>query len=580
MPAAHPSSPEVRVGLSPAKIAWVYVVFSILWISVSDRVVNDIGDARLRLLLNTSKGIVFVLVTALMLYLLVRRLVFQMRRAQESLAASEAEFRMLIEATSEGVCRVAGDGRIVFANPRMAELLQCDAGDLAGKPLLPFLSPDDATAFTQQLERWRQGATGPRDFRFRGARGAEIWTIVSGTALGADAGCFLIVMDVTERQKLQEQLHHSQKLETVGRLAGGIAHDFNNLLCVIMGYAAMLQGQAGSAAASGEHAASILRASETAAALIRQLLTFSRKQPFTEALVDLNDIAASVERMLPRLISEEVSVVIRTDGQPATVKTDPAQVQQLIINLAINARDAMPHGGTLTIEISHLRQRSGEGAGEIPPGEYAVLRVSDTGSGMDAETRAQIFEPFFTTKEVGKGTGLGLSMVYGIVTQSGGQITVTSEPGQGTTFTIYFPSVEPAALPVPDPPESSKSARRGQGTILLAEDGEELRALARHILTEKGYEVIEARDGKQALSLAATRLGEIDLLLTDVVMPRMGGYQLAEQLKALKPELKVIFISGYAPDAVGQPPQFTFYTIAKPITPDALVAAVGDVLDG
>jgi PAS domain S-box-containing protein len=565
--------------LSPARIAWIYVIVSILWISGSDRIVNRIGDAHLRLLLSTGKGIGFVLVTSLMMYFLVRRLVYQTRRAQDSLASSEAEFRMLIEATTEGVCRLAADGRIVFANPRMAELLQCGAGELVGKPFMPFLDAADSLAFAGQVERWRQGDTGQRDFRFRGAKGAEIWAIVSGTAMAGNAGCFLLVMDVTERQKLQEQLHHSQKLETVGRLAGGIAHDFNNLLCVIMGYAAMLQGRSVTPAASGEYVASILRASETAAVLVRQLLTFSRKQQFTEAIVDLNEAADSVGQMLPRLIGEEVKVIIRKEVLPVTVKTDPAQIQQLIMNLAINARDAMPHGGTLTIEISRLRKESGSGAEAVPAGEYAVLRVADTGFGMDAETKARIFEPFFTTKDVGKGTGLGLSMVYGIVKRSGGQIAVTSAPGQGTSFTMHFPLVEAAPLQPVEPQRMEAAAARGHGTILLVEDGEELRSLTRQILTEEGYNVIEAVDGKEALALAETRLGKIDLLLTDVVMPRMGGVQLAEALTALKPNLKVIFISGYACDAIAQFPQLKSATLAKPITPNALIAAVGDILE-
>ena len=572
------SSSDVRVGLSPAKIVSVYVIFSVLWIAVSDRIVNRVSDEHLRLVLSTSKGIVFVLVTALMLFLLVNKLVSQMRRAQRSLAASEDEFRMLIQATTEGVCRLRGDGRILFVNPRMAELLQCGAGDLADKPLLPFLHPTDAPAFAEQLKRWCQGAAGQKDFRFQGAQGAELWTIVSGTPLPADSGCFLLVMDVTERQRLQEQLHHAQKLETVGRLAGGIAHDFNNLLSVIMGYAGLLEGRVSVTGSPAAHVSAILRASETAAALVRQLLTFSRKQPFAEILVDLNEVAADVVRMLPRLISEEVKVVIHTDNQPVIVKTDPAQIQQLIINLGINARDAMPRGGLLTIETLRLHQVAGAEIPDIPPGDYVVLRVSDNGIGMDQKTRERIFEPFFTTKEVGKGTGLGLSMVYGIVKQSGGQITVTSEPGQGTCFSIYLPRVE-GAVPELAEPKRIPLARQRHETILLVEDGEELRSMTSTILAQEGYAVIEAVDGEDALSIAATRLDTIDLLLTDVIMPRMGGYQLAEELTALKPRLKVIFVSGYACDAPPNSSQLKFATIEKPISPAALVATVGDMLD-
>ena len=565
--------------LGPGTIAILYAMFSAIWIWFSDIVTNAVEDPRLRLFLVTSKGLLFVLITALMLFLLIRKLVKQMRAAQELLATSESDYRGVIQAANEGVCRLDKDDRIRFVNPRMAALLHRNATELIGFPLSKFLDDADSAAFAEQLQRWRAGATEQLDLRFRGTDGAEIRTIVSGTPVfgpnDSYAGCFLMLMDVTERQRIQEQLQHSQKLEAVGRFAGGIAHDFNNVLGIIVGYTSLLKSRLTEDEVGKEYAGLVLHSCERAAALVRQLLAFSRKQPLVLSVIDLNETVSNFGKILPRVIGEDVRITIRTDSTPVTVRTDPAQIEQVLMNLAANARDAMPDGGALLIETKRLESSSIQSVEDIPEGVYSALRVSDSGTGMDAETKSRIFEPFFTTKDVGKGTGLGLSMVYGIVKQSGGYIEVTSQPQQGTSFSIFFPSAE-AAEKEQAPPTRTVPLRRGSETILLVEDEPQLRMVTKHILTQHGYHVIEAVDGVDALAICEKRLGEIDLVLSDLVMPQMGGRELGSRLAQLKPDLKIVFISGYADDSMLERPGAT---IEKPISPDVLVRKIRQVLD-
>ncbi len=384
-------------------------------------------------------------------------------------------------------------------------------------------------------------------------------------------------------EKTEEQLRQSQKLEAVGRLAGGIAHDFNNLLTVIIGYSDMISRKGGLDARVTERVEEIHKAAVRAASLTRQLLAFSRKQVLKPQVLDLNELVDGLSKMLCRLIREDVQVVTSLGADLGNVNADPGQVEQILINLVVNARDAMPDGGQITIKTANaeLDQAYSEMHMAVKPGHYVMLAVSDTGVGMDADTRARVFEPFFTTKEVGKGTGLGLSMVYGIVKQSGGNLWVYSEPGHGTTFKIYLPFIIEELSIDPQSEVSEGFLTRANETILLVEDEEMVRKLARDVLESGGYRVLPAQNGQEALALCQTHRGEIQLLLTDVVMPKMNGKQAADAIVALHPEMQVLYMSGFTDDAIVHhgvlQPGMNF--IEKPFTAQVLAKKVREVLD-
>lgn len=380
----------------------------------------------------------------------------------------------------------------------------------------------------------------------------------------------------------EAQLLQSQKLEAVGRLAGGISHDFNNLLTAIIGYSDLSIRRVSPDDPLRRNLDEIRRASERAAGLTRQLLAFSRKQVMQPKVFELNAVVADVERMLRRMIGDDIDVRTNLDPNTGNVKADPGQIEQVIMNLVVNARDAMPKGGKLSIETSslYLDEQYSFGHVSVKPGFYVLLAVSDTGTGMDEETRQHIFEPFFTTKEPGKGTGLGLSTVYGIVKQSSGHVWVYSEPGKGTTFKVYLPRVEEGAQYFREQ-EPAAEVPRGTETILLVEDAEMVRKLTREVLENCGYDVIEASNGKRALSICKNRTEPIDLLLTDVMMPEMSGRELADRLVVLHPEMQVLYMSGYTQDAIvhrGTLEEGTNF-IQKPFSPDALARKVRIVLD-
>ncbi len=391
-----------------------------------------------------------------------------------------------------------------------------------------------------------------------------------------------IERDVTERRRLEEQLRHSQKMEAVGMLAGGIAHDFNNLLTAMLGYSELLLSRIRPGEDSRREVEEIHRAAQRAASLTRQLLAFSRSQVLQPRVMSLNRLVEGLQDMLHRLLGEEIQIETRLEPALGSVRADPDQMEQVLLNLAVNARDAMPRGGTLRIETSN-EGAEGRGAGPppLPPGATVVLRVADSGIGMDAATRAHIFDPFFTTKDVGHGTGLGLSTVYGIVKQSDGAIRVESEPGRGTVFTIHLPRVDgiPAAGAPEEPPAAAEGGREA---ILLVEDEASVRVLARETLRERGYTVLEAGDGEEALAVAGRHPEEIHLLLTDVVMPRLRGRALADRLRPGRPRLKVLYISGYPDETIAQhgvlEPGVPF--LEKPFAPEALLRRVRQVLDG
>jgi nitrogen-specific signal transduction histidine kinase/CheY-like chemotaxis protein len=389
------------------------------------------------------------------------------------------------------------------------------------------------------------------------------------------------LQDVTERKGTEEQLRLAQRMEAVGRLAGGIAHDFNNLLTIIGGYGDLLRKAIGADGVLGSHVETMMAAADRAAALTRQLLAFSRRQVLEPRTVHLNAIVEEMEPLLRRLLAEDVEIVTEVAPTIGSVKVDPGQMEQVIMNLAVNARDAMPNGGRLVLATGEetLEDDGGNGRFHVEPGRYVLLTVTDTGEGMDAQVVERIFEPFFTTKEQDKGTGLGLSTVYGIVKQSGGYIYVFSRPGHGATFRIYLPRVEEeAAIQEARGPEASPGG--GSETILVVEDEDGIRNLVRSVLALGGYHVLAAASAQEALDRAAEHRGRIDLLLTDVVMPGMGGRELVESLRPLRPDTRILYMSGYTAD--GELRRHLVETQAaflqKPFTPDGLLAKAREVL--
>jgi PAS domain S-box-containing protein len=407
------------------------------------------------------------------------------------------------------------------------------------------------------------------------------WTLLRDDE-GRPHANLVINTDITERKQLEEQYLHAQRMESVGTLAGGVAHDFNNLLTVINGYCELLVETAAPDDPSRPILVEVCRAGERAAALTRQLLAFSRKQMFSTRVFDLNGLVRDTGRMLDRLIGERVELQSKLEPSLARVKADPGQIEQVIVNLVVNARDAMPGGGRLTVETANVELDEGYARRHmnVRPGRYVRLAVSDTGVGMDAATQARVFEPFFTTKEVGKGTGLGLATAHGIVSQSGGHIDVRSTPGKGTTFDVFLPVANDEPDPVAG--ESAFPAARGTETILLVEDEAGVRGLARVALAANGYAVLEAECAEKALTLVGAHTGPLDLLVTDVVMPRMSGRELAEKLLAARPGVKVLYLSGYTEDAVVRYalPAGKSGFLQKPFTPTVLVRKVREVLDG
>jgi PAS domain S-box-containing protein len=391
----------------------------------------------------------------------------------------------------------------------------------------------------------------------------------------------VVAQDVSERHILEQQLRQSQKMEAVGRLAGGVAHDFNNLLMVIKGHTELLLNSLPVGEQYSRKIQQIEQAADRATSLTRQLLAFSRLQVLQPHVMNLNDVVRDMGRLLPRLIGEDIELVIRTAEDLGAIRADASQMEQVIMNLAVNSRDAMPGGGRLIIETSNAYLDGTYNLRHpiVPQGQYVLLAVSDTGTGMDAETQSHIFEPFFTTKAQGKGTGLGLATVYGVVKQSGGFIWVYSELGRGTTFKIYFPRVDQPVDRVSLTPSASE-VPRGTETILLTEDDEDVREVAREFLESGGYTVIEARDGAEALGLVEKHKGDIDLLITDMVMPRMTGQELAARLKERQPGLRMLYMSGYSERAAAESmhPDPSVRLLAKPFSRNALLRAIHELL--
>ncbi len=516
------------------------------------------------------------------------------KRAEEKLAESEVKYRTLVEGMSEAVMQVDNDDRVLFVNPQFCQMIGYGEDELLGRVGYEiYFDPEEQELIRRKNRLRLEKASDAYETRMRKKNGEEVLVRISGSpvtdARGNVAGSIGVITDITERKLLEAEFLQAQKMEALGRLAGGVAHDFNNLLTSIMGYSDLLAKKLAEDDPSGplrRYADNILSSANRAANLTQQLLSLSRRHAFQMQVLDLNGVVAEVERILRGLIGEDIELTIHPEGALGRVKADPVQIEQVLMNLVINARDAMPGGGKLSIETknvvldkSYARRRR-----EVAPGPYVMIAVSDTGHGMDAEVQSHLFEPFFTTKDKGKGTGLGLSTAYSIVKQTGGHIVVESAPGKGSAFKIYLPRTEepPAPLPSSQPNPVEAELPRGVETVLLAEDEEVVRSLAREILRSAGYTVLEAGDGEEALKVAGSHPGPIHLLLTDVIMPRLGGPELARRLQPLRPDMKVLFMSGYTDGDIssygglGLEPSL----LQKPFQPIALARRVREVLEG
>ena len=504
-------------------------------------------------------------------------------KAQDDLRVSETRYRLMFDGSPLPKWLYDAETlRILEVNDTAVREYDYSREELLAMTIKDLRPPEDVPAL---IEAERQIATTPKfgNWRLRKKSGAVILVeITKHTLMLGDRACRLAVgRDVTERTRLEEQLRQSQKMEAVGRLAGGVAHDFNNVLSVILTYAEMMLQDMKAGEPMRGDVEEIHKAGKRAADLTRQLLMFSRQQVLTSKVLDLNDVLASMNKMLQRILGADVELVSLPAKPLGRVRADPSSLEQVIMNLVVNARDAMPTGGQLTMETGNVVLDAGyakEHLG-VKQGPHVMLAVSDTGSGMDKTTMARIFEPFFTTKEIGKGTGLGLSTVFGIVQQSGGSVWVYSEPGKGTTFKVYLPCVDAAVDPVrpTEPPPNS----RGSETILLVEDDDQVRAAARGILERAGYQVFEARNAGEALLFSEQHSGEIHLLLTDVVMPGMSGPALAKRLAGARVDMRVLCMSGYTDDSIVRhgvlEAQIAY--IQKPITPETLTTRVRQVLE-
>jgi two-component system, cell cycle sensor histidine kinase and response regulator CckA len=514
------------------------------------------------------------------------RYAIERKRAESDLRQSEQRFQDLFENAKDILFTLDLDGNVTSLNKSAEEVMGWSREEALSINLKSLVAPEHANLCNQIMQRiLNEEPLQHFEINLLRKDGRKVLLETSARLTYSDGrkqGIQGIARDVTERRQLESMVRQSQKLEAIGRLSGGLAHDFNNLLCVISGHAELLSERLEESLPAARNVTQIKKAVDSASTLVRQLLAFSRKQVFHPQIMDLNKIVVETEKLLGRLIGEDIEFFTSLEPELGRVQVDPVQVEQVLVNLVLNARDAMSQGGKLTIETCNMEIEEGFrcSGGITPAGKYVVLAVTDNGCGMDEETQGRIFEPFYTTKELGKGTGLGLATVYGIVRQSGGFIWVYSELGQGTTIKVYLPRVNDSTT-APPVEQSIREVRQGTETVLLVENAEPLRALAKEFLKSNGYAVMEADNGKEALQIAKAFSGPIDLLLTDVIMPGMGGKQLAEQLSGLRPATKVLYMSGYPDDAIvksgilGSGMVF----LEKPFTREILLRKVRQALD-
>src|SRR5689334_6848325 len=513
------------------------------------------------------------------------RYAIERNRSENSVRQWERRFEDLFENTKDILFTVDLEGNVTSVNKAAEEVMGWPRNEALQKNIKCIVAPEHAVLCNEVMRRIASEEP-LQHFEIAMLRkdGRKVLLEASARLIRSNGkkGCVQgIARDVTERRQLENMVRQSQKLEAIGRLSGGLAHDFNNLLCVINGHTELLTEALQPDDRAVRSVTQIRKAADSAAALTRQLLAFSRRQVFHPQVVDLNAIVTETERLLARLIDEHIEFYNALDPALGRVMVDPVQVEQVIINLVLNARDAMPKGGKLTIETSNfdLEENHQSKISQIPAGKYVLLALTDTGCGMNEETQNRIFEPFYTTKEIGQGTGLGLATVYGIVKQSGGYIWVYSEEGRGTTFKVYLPRV---AKPLTEPrPSRHVEISKGTETILVVEDAEPLRALTKEFLTASGYTVLEAANGDEAIRIAKSYAGTIDLLLTDVVMPRMGGKPLVEQVAEIRPHTCVLYMSGYPNDGIVQAGILAngVALLEKPFTREILSKRVRQALD-
>jgi two-component system cell cycle sensor histidine kinase/response regulator CckA len=505
----------------------------------------------------------------------------------EELKESEEKYRSIFENSAEGIFQALPSARIITANPAFARILGYESPEELTAEVADiatfYVNPEDREALRRLMEE--QGYLKGMEIQLCRRDKSKLWCMARGRAVRDHNEAVLFYEgtfeDITERKGLHDQLLQSQKMEAVGRLAGGVAHDFNNLLTAIIGYSSLAVSKLALGEPVNNDLEEIQKAGRRAATLTNQLLLFSRRQVVQPKVLDINLVVVGVEDMLKRLIGEDIIFSTKLDPTIGQVKADPGHAEQVILNLAVNARDAMPDGGSLTIETKRvvINETYRLGQATAKAGAYVMLSVADSGHGMDEETQLRIFEPFFTTKEAGKGTGLGLSTVYGIVEQSGGNIDVHSEPEVGTVFKIFLPCVEEAAEPTYAQPAAINS--QGSETILLVEDDGPVRKLAKLTLEQKGYRVLDARDAVDAIALCEQFAGSINLMITDVVMPGASGPNLASRFAEVRRDAKILYISGYTEEAITKLRSVAGGTfLQKPFTPTSLAETVRKVLDG
>jgi PAS domain S-box-containing protein len=510
----------------------------------------------------------------------------QLSRFRKQLAEREELFRLISENAADMIAVVDTKGRRLYNSPSYQKLLGYSQEELGKTSAFEQIHEDDRmTVVDAANEARRTGMGRTVEYRIRHKDGR--WLTLESTASvvrnrdGQVEKLVIVNRDITERKHLEEQLHRSQKLEAIGRLSGGVAHDFNNILGLIIGYSEALQEHIPPDDPYREAVDEIQNAGKRAAALTQQLLAFSRKQVLEPRVLNLNAIIQDVEKMLRRLVGENIQIELLLSPDTATIKADRSQIEQVILNLVVNARDAMPEGGKLTIETGNwnLDRSTVLRHPYVIPGPYAMLKVTDTGCGMDAALQSHIFEPFFTTKEKGKGTGLGLATAYGVIKQSGGYIWVDSEVGKGTAFRIYLPQASPVAEAAPEVTVAGNVAPEGR-TILIVEDERSLRKLTRKTLSRAGHTVLEAGDAAEALEISRKAKSFIDLLLTDVIMPGMSGKKLADVLLAERPGMGVLYMSGYADGEIATQGNLEQGTaiLRKPFTKDELMRQVENAL--
>ena len=507
------------------------------------------------------------------------------KRTEEELVSSQERYRELFENANDFIFTHDLAGTLTSINKAGEALTGCTRDEALGMNIAALIAPEYRSLWREMLDRKIGGeAKTTYDLEIISKSGVRVSLEVSSRLIfhmGKPVAVQGIARDVTERRRLEQHLLQSQKMEAIGRLAGGVAHDFNNLLTVITGYSQWMLDELPSGSQLCESASEILLAANRAAALTNQLLSFCRNQVIQPILVDLNTLVALLDQMLRRVIGEDIKLVTTTSPDLGLVRADPVQIEQVILNLAVNARDAMPDGGRLIIETANvdINEEDARTRLDCAPGSYVMLAVTDFGCGIDDRIKAHIFEPFFTTKEKGKGTGLGLSTVYGIVKQGGGHIHVESQAGEGAVFRIYYPRVSGSILPNALPKRDIQSG--GMETILLVEDEAAVRRVVGDMLLRLGYTILDAPDGRTAQKFVLEYEKPIQLLLTDVVMPEVSGRELARRLRTVRRDLKVLFMSGYADDAIirqGVLDPGAAY-LQKPFTPDALAGKIRELLD-